>query len=318
MMLIAFSTQTAQGANKRLVFVTIDADATPASGIESFAALPNVDGLGLELQWLKLEPHPGKYDWSTADTAIRIAAKHKKYVTLYLLRSPRPPEWLTEGGKAQTFFSGTISRGMVVDTVPWDKVYLAAYSRFLQAAAQHFKSLNMTPYIFAVGTVAPERDCTIEGSRNGMLGTTVYNRGKYLLACEQMIDSYATSFPTARQFVAAPSDARICLPQRDPEFFHELMTYAITKHRQGCWLFARDLTSAGSGNSAPYTPSFNQRTGIAYQICAGTAEEATPENFNRAVTVGLSNGAIYFEIAPAFAANGNPSIQQTIDRIHRN
>jgi hypothetical protein len=96
------------------------------------------------------------------------------------------------------------------------------------------------------------------------------------------------------------------------------MTYAISKHRQGCWLFARDLSSAGSRNSAPYLVSFNQRTGIAYQVCAGTAEATSPDNFSRAITIGLENGAIYFEIAPAFAVNEHPVIQQTIDRIHRN
>jgi len=315
-MLIASSAQTAQGANRRLVFVTIECDWTPASTIESYAALPNIDGLGLEIQWLKLEPQPGKYDWSAIDAAIRIAAKHKKYVTLYLLASPKSPDWLTEGGKAQTFFSGTVNRGLGVDTVPWDKVYLAMYSRFLQAAALHFKSLNMTPYIFAVGTVAPERDCTIDGSRNGMLGTFAYNRASYLLACEQMVDTYAKLFPTARQFVPAPSGEVICSPARDPEFFQELMTYAISKHKQGCWLFSRDLSPAGSRNTAQFV-GFNQRTGLAYQVPGKTPEDANPTNFNHAIQAGLANGAIYFEIAPACAINGDSLILETINQIHR-
>jgi hypothetical protein len=312
-----FSAQTAAAAGRRLVFVTVDCTSLQLSGIENLAALPNIDGLGLEIPWLKIEKQPGKYDWSILDAAIRTAAKHKKYVTLYLLASPKPPDWLTEGGKAQTFAGGNFTRGVMVDAVPWDKVYLNAYTQFLQAAALHFKSLNMTPYIFAIGVVAPQRDCTIAGSSNGRLGNLAYNRTSYLLACKQMIDTYARLFPTARQFVPAPRAEMICLPISDPDFFEELMNYAISKHKQGCWLFARDLGSAGSRNTVQFA-RFNQLTGVAYQVPSSTPDEASPANFAQAINVGIANGAIYFEISPFVVSKGDGLILQTINTIHRN
>ncbi|MDR3612939.1 MAG: beta-galactosidase [Candidatus Obscuribacterales bacterium] len=313
----SFSTQIAAAASSRLVFVTADCDANTMSTIESLAALPNIDGLGIAISWYNIEKQPGKYSWTVLDGAIRAAAKHKKYVTLYLVTTPKPPDWLIEGGKAQTFACGNFTRGVVIDAVPWDRVYLNAYTQFLQAAALHFKSLNMTPYIFAVGMVAPQRDCTITGSMNGRLGTVAYNRASYLLACKQMVDTYARLFPTARQFVPAPGGEMICRPTRDPEFFAELMTYAINKHKQGCWMFSRDLSSAGSRNAAQFT-TFNQRTGIAYQVPSSTPEEASPTNFARAINIGLANGALYFEISPAVAVNGDGLVQQAINLIHRN
>jgi hypothetical protein len=311
------SIPTSQAAGGRLVFVTADCDNLPISGIESLAAMPNIDGLGLEISWNKVEKQPGKYDWSVLDAAIRAAATHKKYVTLYLLGSPKPPDWLTEGGKVQTFAGGNFTRGVSVDAIPWDKVFLNNYTQFLQAAALHFKSLNMTPYIFAIGNVAPQRDCTIAGSSYGRLGTVAYNRASYLAACKQMIDTYARLFPTTRLFVPPPSAEMICIPTRDPEFFQELMTYALTKHKQNCWIFSRDLSSAGSRNTVSLA-NFVGRTGLAYQIRAATTEEASPVNFARAVNTGLANGAIYFEISPGCAVNGDGLITQTINQIHRN
>ncbi|MGC5340990.1 hypothetical protein ACPXBC_30990, partial [Escherichia coli] len=77
-------------------------------------------------------------------------------------------------------------------------------------------SLNMTPYIFALGVVAPQRDITIVGSLDGHLGNTPYNRAAYMTVCKQMVDTYARIFPSARLFVPAPSDSMICIPTYDP------------------------------------------------------------------------------------------------------
>ena len=299
-----------------LVFVTVDCAAMPMSSIENLSSLPNIDGLALEIPWSRIEITQGKYAWSFLDTAIRNAAARKKYVTLYLTGSPRLPVWLSEGGKVQTFACGNLARGVFVDAVPWNKNYLYAYTRFLQAAALHFKAMNMTPYVFALGVVAPQRDCTIDGSLNGSLGTVAYNRAAYLLACKQMVDNYARIFPTTRLFLPTPHDQVICLPVHDRDFYSDLLTYALSKHGKNCWLFSRDLSSAGSHNTASYT-QFAGRCGLAYQIPAANAQEQNPSNVNRAVNIGLSNGAIYLEINATAAMSGDSAILQALEQIHR-
>jgi len=314
-----FSCSSDAAVAKRMVFALTN---SRDSNLEKLLEQPSIDGVAFQEGWAMLEPRAGEYNWSTLDRAIYQVRVHRKYVSIHLLASPRTPGWLSTVG-AQ-YFSGTDFRGReIADVVPWDKVYLERYTRFLKALADHLSETGATPNVFALGVVVPVAECNLVGCRNDMIGDVRYDRNLYLTACKQMIDAYAEAFPGARLFVSPPVRDMICFPQQDSKFFKELMDYAIAKHHNKAYMFAADLNSQGSERTRPYL-EYSSKTGLGFQTIWSSTNDpsirmkgAYPSNLLQSINYGINCGGSYFEIYAVDVLNHERAIQQAIQRIHQ-
>jgi hypothetical protein len=282
---------------------------------------PNIDGLALQEGWELLEPEQGKYRWESLDHALDLAIRYRKYLSIHLLASPRPPHWLEQEG-AQ-FFSGVDFRQRRTrDVVPWDRVYLERYTKFLQTLASHLQQRKAESYVFGLGAVVPVAECNLVCCRGNMLGDVRYDRSAYLAACKQMLDVYASTFRQARIFISPPVRNLICVPEPDHNFFPEEMNYGLSKYGKRMWMFAADLNAEGSERTAPYL-QFASKTGLGYQTIWSATDDpghrmkgTFPGNLLESVNRGIKNGALYFEIYAVDVLNPSSEIQKALSVIH--
>ena len=273
----------------------------------------------MQIGWGELEPEEGVYRWGAIDGAAKAAARAGKKVTLHVLPLPLPPPWLAQAGA--TMYDATSPRGQAESVpVPWDAVYLATFSGFLQTLARHLRDAGLARSIAAVSVAAPVPEMSLFPCNRGALVPGVgYDRAAYLAAWTQMIDAYEAAFPSVRKLVSAPVDV-ICAPDRDPSFYREVMGYALP--RGSFWLFAADLNANGSRRMTPYKDMIG-RASLAYQtIWSAAADPAHrmegryPGNLEQAVCRGLADGARHFELYPVDILSSNATLQAAVAAVH--
>ncbi|MGH8675401.1 MAG: beta-galactosidase, partial [Burkholderiales bacterium] len=96
-----------------------------------------VSGVLVVVYWKDLEPTQGTRDWTLLDNEFDLADSYAKKVTLAVLNGPSAPAWLESAG-AQMFtytFRGTPGVKM---PVPWDPIYLNAWTDFVAALGQRY------------------------------------------------------------------------------------------------------------------------------------------------------------------------------------
>lgn len=116
---------------------------------EDVLSRPEVDGIFLTFEWKKVEPRKGQYDWSALDQEARRIIASGKVMAVGIRSGEAAPEWLYEeegvarfraimsphGGKGGRCWAISVPR-------PWDKAYLAAHDRLMQAFARHLKEIG--------------------------------------------------------------------------------------------------------------------------------------------------------------------------------
>jgi hypothetical protein len=299
---------------------------------DSYFSDPDIDGVALQEAWQIAEPTEGNYVWTEPNNAldgvIAAAQAAGKRVTLHLIAEPAgAPTWLASDG-AQ-YYSGTDSRGNRQSfVVPWDPVYLAKYTTFIQALSNHIESKGYTTTIFDVSIVVPELEMNIYSCANGQLSSAIaYDRTAYLNAWEQIAGVIQAAFPDQKKFVSAPAAQAICGTTQDPSFYPDLLTALLTTSN-AFWMFGADLNAAssngpaGSGRVAPYLSTFTGKTGIGFQML-GSATSGTPSlsgtypgNLQQAVCAGLAIGGQYIEIYRTDELNTDSTIRSAIKAIH--
>jgi hypothetical protein len=111
--------------------------ATGSSVLPSVAALPYVRGFLVRIAWKDVEPRRGEYAWTRLDAQFDAALAAGKQVALAVVNGDGAPGWLDSAGAARFpfLFRGTTPAVM---PVPWDSVYLDAWSRCIAALGARY------------------------------------------------------------------------------------------------------------------------------------------------------------------------------------
>jgi len=295
------------------VFALMDPGASAAT-LQTFAALPGVDGLAFRVLWSTLEPAAGTYAWAALDTALGVARQQGKQLTIHVAPTAVGlPGWLAALGMASYTYTGP--QGLRTDPVPWDTVYLARYRAFVTALGAHVQASGNMDLVASVSDPVPVPEMTIVGCQNHQLtGGIAYDRAAYLAAWDSTISTYAHALPGIRLFISAPI-AFICASDGNDgqAFYTDVMRYAssVTSHAA---VFAADLTALGSQRMAQ-AASLSGSPAIGLQ----TIWSSTSDPSNRmqgsladAVCHGWTLGARYFEIYQPDLTSGDAAVQAAI------
>lgn len=95
----------------------------------------NSDGLAYRGQWKELEPREGQYNWTQPDTALRKAKEARKLISISITAGARTPQWVFDAGAQFWTYQGggTGPPGTYTMPMPWDKLFLRTFKRFLEA-----------------------------------------------------------------------------------------------------------------------------------------------------------------------------------------
>ena len=186
---------------------------------------PAVDGVYLRDDWSSIEPAEGTYDWSYLDSQVAIAdAAHKK-IEIAVKAGTSVPNWVYADG-AQQFHTITLENAQgafckpAVVPVPWDPVFLAKWTSFINAFGAHYANNPNVVTVKLTGidittdeTVAPQDTGEVQtkgdkgrGAETCQTNNDVsewisdgYTGQKVLTAWKTIASAYATAFP--RQYL---------------------------------------------------------------------------------------------------------------------
>ncbi|HUX35216.1 MAG TPA: beta-galactosidase [Gemmatimonadaceae bacterium] len=295
------------------VFALMDPGAS-ASTLQAYAALPSVDGLAFRVLWSSLEPAAGTYDWTALDTALAVARRQGKTITIHVAPSAGGlPGWLGSLGMRSYSYVGP--QGPRTDPVPWDSVYLARYRAFVTAMGAHVRATGNMELVASVSDPVPEPEMTIVGCQNHQLtGGIAYDRATYLAAWDSTISTYAGAFPGIRLFISSPI-AFICANDGNDgqAFYTDVMRYASSATGHAA-VFAADLTALGSQRMAqaaslPGAPAVGLQTIWSY---SSDPQNRMQGSLTDAVCHGWRLGARYFEIYQPDLSSADASVQAAI------
>jgi hypothetical protein len=288
-----------------------------AATFQTYLNKSSVSGLAYRATWSQMETADGTYAWTSLDNALNAAQASNKKITVHVgVSGGAWPAWLTAAG-AQTY-SGTTPFGAITDPVPWDAVFIAQYTAFVQALAQHIQHNNQMSYVRSISVGAPVAEMSLVACNNGVLGNTnavTYTRTNYLNAWTSTASAVAAAFPQTKIFVSAPV-ATICRPDTDGlQFYSDLMA-PLSLQYSNLSIFAADLNAAGSQRLVQ-AGSLTQSLPIGLQ----TIWSATNDPSNRmagtlssAVCAGRTAGARYFEIYKSDLDSADPALQKAIQQ----
>jgi len=107
-----------------------------------------VDGASISLEWNRIEPNPGVYDWSSLDPWLKKTVGLNKKLALGVIAGDFAPQWLYGpgfGAARVQFQFNKYTLGAVCATlnqpVFWSPVYLKTYARLLDALANHLRQV---------------------------------------------------------------------------------------------------------------------------------------------------------------------------------
>ncbi len=287
--------------------------------LEELLGRPEIDGVALQVSWSALEPSNDLYSWTELDAALAQAKSHGKEVTLHVLGTVSP--WLKAAG-VQTYSFVDFQQKSHEEAVPWDAIYLSEFTKFLGAFRDHLTGAGYVQTIARISVGVPVAEMDLIACSNGMLAPQVrYDRAIYLAAWKRMIDAYHAAFPDTKKFISAPVGL-ICFPERDLQFYRDVMSYAEQAASTGFVPFAADLTSDGSDRMSSYLDLVAGR-GLGYQTIWSSTNDSSnrmkgqyPENLRTAVCTAIAQGADYIEIYAVDVLNPDATIQDAIQSIH--
>lgn len=310
--------------SKRSAFALLSlSNAQNVSQVGALLSNTSIDGVALQIGWTSMETSDEVFNWTTLDTALKTAKDKGKGVTLHIF--PGGPfgvaQWLKTAG-VKTYTLTDFQRRTHEEALPWDTTYLAQYSQFLKSLAKHISNAEYANTLAHVSVGVPVGEMDLIACRNNMLANvSPYNRTTYLSAWEAMIDAHAAAFPSLKKFISAPVGL-ICAPDRDTQFFVDVMNYASQKYSKTFMPFAADLTAEGSDRTSPYT-NIVSSLGVGYQpIWSSTSDPsnrmkaAYPGSLLQATCKAVSNGADYVEIYAVDVSNTDATIQNGIRAVH--
>jgi hypothetical protein len=105
---------------------------------------PSLVGVTLQTGWSAVEPQQNVFDWSQLDADVADVIAAGKQVALRVMPGVYTPTWLYAAGAHKLSFPWYLTTGLlpacsrVSVPMPWDPVYLQAWTTFIQALAAHY------------------------------------------------------------------------------------------------------------------------------------------------------------------------------------
>lgn len=104
---------------------------------------PSVTGVTLNSTWSNLEPNQGQFHWTDLDKQVAQATQAGRQIALSVTPGAFSPKWLYSAGAAKFGFRWYLSWGFPLCSsasipLPWDPVYLNAWTSFIRALAAHY------------------------------------------------------------------------------------------------------------------------------------------------------------------------------------
>lgn len=314
---------TPKTSNKVLAFALASASSQGVNQLSTLLDNTSIDGVALQIGWPTMEISDEVFSWTVLDSSLKAAKDRNKKLTIHVFAGAglKFAPWLKTAG-VQTYTFTDFQGRTREDAIPWDKIYIAQYTQFLKSLAAHLSSTGYSDTIARISVAVPVPEMDLIACKNNLLANTYpYDRATYLATWETMIDAYASSFPSYKKFVSAPVGL-ICYPNRDTQFFSDVMNYASGKYGTSFVPFAADLTSEGSDRMKPYSNMISS-LGVGYQTIWSATNDPSlrmkgtyPTNLLQAVCKAKSGGADYIEIYGVDVLNTDSTIQKAIKAIH--
>lgn len=294
--------------------------------IKRILDLDYVDGLLVYVDWQRLEPEPGRYDWQFFDVPLKLAHQRGKTAAFVLIVETASPAWLMARCRTFTFEHPHPSVGTVTAPVPWDPDYKAALVRTVRAVAGRYDgrpgllyvNINGPSSLFGVETNFPvKRIAPDEAARLG------YTHEKFKAGWMEMTDVFSDAFPHTR--LALGLHHQLNLGEKDRgvrlAVVRAIRDHAIAREaRHHKRLIVRLLGLAPpnpnyfAGPPAPDGSPASDYTALAweardradvafeaarifrYSNVGGRQQPLTPDEFRQALDVGLSYHPNWLEI----------------------
>lgn len=180
-----------------------------------------VDGIVLQYSWAVIEPRDAVFNWKPVDSQIAQAEASGKKIALSVTAGYQSPSWLyAEGAEGFQFVWDKPSWGpppCSVQTipVPWDPIFLARWTAFVQAFGARYGSNPAVSNVKVTGLNSKTSEISLPLSVNAPINggqctsfndvadwqAVGYTRTKVEAAWQQIANSYQASFPD-KQFTA--------------------------------------------------------------------------------------------------------------------
>ncbi len=281
-----------------------------------------VDGVAVRTDWSQLEPDADdSYAWGRIDEAMAVAKEYGKNVTLHILGSSfgAPPTWLYQAGAASYSYSSPNGQSRT-DPVPWDPIFLSRYADFMKDLAAHLSTAGYLDRVEYISVAVPVPEMSLVACRGGQLTSSVrYSRASYLDAWKSAIGAAQEAFPHTRKLITAPV-AVICAPDNDgAAFYHDVLSYALTRSPDQFAIFATDLNAQGSFRLRAVSGDLT-RAPVALQFVWSATNDPSGKmqgSLHQAICKGVTEyQAGYLEVYKDDLRNPDAAVQSAIAAIH--
>jgi hypothetical protein len=154
------------------------------------AARPYLSGLSVRAYWNRFEPEEGRYDWRLFDETLALAAAHGKRAAFRVMNGTGTPEWVYAAGAAAY---NPRDRGVTRLPLPWDEVFLARWSAFVQALGQRYDGHPDVAYAAMSMPAGRWAELLFPVA---LPSHPAYRYERYITAHYRAIDAYAAAFPS--------------------------------------------------------------------------------------------------------------------------
>lgn len=299
-------------------------------------ANPYVDGIVLHYSWAAIEPRDGVFNWNPVDSQIAQAKARGKKVSLSVMAGYQSPSWLyAEGAEGFQFVWdkpwGPPLCSVQKIPVPWDSIFLARWTAFVQAFGGRYSSNPTVSHVKIAGINSYTHEIflphSVKVSVNGGQCTTFndvadwqaigYTRTKVEAGWQQIADTYHLFFPNmkfAAQLLPAgfpPIDANGNL------ISGQTMDYQVSADILNNGIADYGLQFVGQNNGLSATWIWPTLVSVSGQIYTGYQMVGVMgSSLQAAVTLAVRSKAKFIEIYTTDILN--PSLQPVLQSAHQN
>lgn len=165
------------------------------SVMPAVARLPYVDGILVRVSWADLAPALGAYRWELLDRELAQAQDYGKKVALAVVNGPGAPAWLSAQGAQR--FTYRFRDGAAAMPVPWDRVYLAAWSDFIKRLGERYRDRKEIAVVHITHASFNGFEMQLPSSPADRVAWQAagYSEQRLLASWKSVIDAFAQAFP---------------------------------------------------------------------------------------------------------------------------
>jgi PKD repeat protein len=287
------------------------------SGIDPGAlANANVDGVLLRTEWNVVEPTAGTYNWSYLDGQVAAAAASGKKVSLVVKPGANTPTWVYAGGAVSFSYTDPKSGLPAAMPLPWDPVFLADWTQFIQALGVRYGSWAALTQVKVTGINMSSEETNLPNTSTDTTDWQAagYTRVKVENAWQTIADAYSQAFPEVKIALIVVPNAFPPIDDNgnifyssgggDPALSNYLINLGISRYGQqfivqnnglsDYWISSQ-VIGAASQVTTGYQMLYWVTNDNTYRMDSGTPIDIATELQN-AVTSGVNGGALFLEI----------------------